>query len=55
MISTYTLENDVVLDFTMGSGSSGVASKKLNRKFIGIESDKNYFKIAEKRINDTVS
>ena len=55
MISTYTLGNDVALDFTMGSGSSGVASKKLNRKFIGIESDKNYFKIAEKRINDTVS
>ena len=55
MISTYTLENDVVLDFTMGSGSSGVACKNLNRKFIGIESDKDYFNIAEKRINDTVS
>ena len=40
----------------MGSGSTGVACKKLNRKFIGIELDENYFKIAEERINkiDTV-
>ena len=55
MINTYTVQDQVVLDFTMGSGSSGVACKKLNRKFIGIESDKDYFNIAEKRINDTVS
>lgn len=45
-------ENHVILDFTMGSGTTGVACKELNRNFIGIELDKNYFNIAEKRIND---
>jgi len=53
LIKTYTLENETVLDFTMGSGSTGVAAKNLNRNFIGIESDKEYFKIAKQRINDT--
>jgi DNA modification methylase len=52
LIKTYTNENDTVLDFTMGSGSTGVACKNTNRKFIGIEMDKNYFDIAEKRINE---
>jgi len=51
LIKTYTLENETVLDFTMGSGSTGVACKQLNRKFIGIELDEKYFKIAEDRIN----
>ena len=51
LIKTYTNENDTVLDFTMGSGSTGVASKKLNRDFIGIELDKAYFDIANERIN----
>jgi len=50
LISTYTNENETVLDFTMGSGSTGVACKNLNRNFIGIELDKDYFKIAEARI-----
>jgi site-specific DNA-methyltransferase (adenine-specific) len=50
-IKTYTKENDMVLDFTMGSGSTGVACKNLNREFIGIELDPSYFKIAENRIN----
>lgn len=50
LIKTYTLENETVLDFTMGSGSTGVAAKNLNRKFIGIEKDENYFKIAQDRI-----
>lgn len=50
LIKTYTNENDTVLDFTMGSGSTGVACKNLNRNFIGIELDKNYFEIAQKRI-----
>lgn len=51
LIKTYTLENETVLDFTMGSGSTGVAAKNLNRKFIGIEKDDKYFKIAKDRIN----
>jgi len=50
LIKTYTLENETVLDFTMGSGSTGVAAKNLNRNFIGIELDENYFKIASERI-----
>jgi DNA modification methylase len=52
LIKTYTLENETVLDFTMGSGSTGVASKNLNRNFIGIEKDDLYFEIATKRINE---
>jgi site-specific DNA-methyltransferase (adenine-specific) len=51
LIKTYTNENELVLDFTMGSGSTGVAAKNLNRSFIGIEQDPKYFKIAEERIN----
>jgi site-specific DNA-methyltransferase (adenine-specific) len=50
LIKTYTNENDTVLDFTMGSGSTGVAAKNLNREFIGIEKDQNYFNIAKDRI-----
>ena len=53
LIKTYTNENETVLDFTMGSGSTGVACKNTNRHFIGIEKDENYFKIAEARINNT--
>ena len=51
LIKTYTNENETVLDFTMGSGSTGVAAKNLNRNFIGIEQDKNYFNIATDRIS----
>ena len=51
LIKTYTNENETVLDFTMGSGTTGVACKNLNRHFIGIEKDEKYFKIAEERIN----
>lgn len=50
LIKTYTLEGETVLDFTMGSGSTGVACKNLNRKFIGVEKDDKYFEIAKKRI-----
>ena len=52
LIKTYTNENETVLDFTMGSGSTGVAAKNLNRNFIGIEQDENYFNIAKERINE---
>jgi len=51
LLKTYTNPGDTVLDFTMGSGSTGVACKNTGRKFIGIELDKKYFAIAEKRIN----
>ena len=54
LIKTYTLENETVLDFTMGSGSTMVACKNLNRKGIGIEKDEKYFKIAQDRINSTL-
>ena len=51
LVKTYTNENETVLDFTMGSGTTGVACKNLNRNFIGIELDKDYFEIATARIN----
>ena len=52
LIKTYTNENEIVLDFTMGSGSTGVACANTNRRFIGIELDENYFNIAKQRIED---
>ena len=52
LIKTYTNENEIVLDFTMGSGSTGVACVNTNRKFIGIELDKKYFEIAKDRIEN---
>lgn len=53
LIKTYTNENETVLDNCMGSGSTGVACKNLNRNFIGIELDKNYFKVAKQRIDQS--
>ena len=50
LIKTYSNENDTVLDFAMGSGTTGVACKKLNRRFVGIEKDKDHFKTAQRRI-----
>lgn len=50
LISTYTNEVDLVVDFTMGSGSTGVACANTGRKFIGIELDDNYFDVAKNRI-----
>jgi site-specific DNA-methyltransferase (adenine-specific) len=54
LIKTYTNEGETVLDFTMGSGSTGVACKQTNRNFIGIEQDEKYFNIASERINSTL-
>ena len=53
LIQTYTNKGDVVLDPTMGSGTTGVACINTDRKFIGIEKEKEYFEIAEQRINTT--
>ena len=53
LIKTYTNEGETVLDFTMGSGTTGVACKNLGRKFVGIELDKKYFEIAKNRILTT--
>ena len=50
LIKTYTNDGETVLDFTMGSGTTGVACKNLNRNFIGIERDDKYFDISVKRI-----
>jgi DNA modification methylase len=52
LIKTYTNENETVLDFTMGSGSTGVACVNTNRNFIGIEMNAGYFDIATKRIQN---
>jgi site-specific DNA-methyltransferase (adenine-specific) len=54
LIKTYTNENETVLDFTMGSGSTGVACVNTNRNFIGIEQDSKYFEIAFERINKSI-
>ncbi len=50
LIKTYTNEGEMVLDFAMGSGTTGVAAKNLGRNFIGIEMDADYFAIAQDRI-----
>jgi site-specific DNA-methyltransferase (adenine-specific) len=52
LINTYSNEEDLVLDNTMGSGSTGVACRNLNRNFIGIEKDEKYFDIAKQRIEE---
>ena len=52
LIKTFSNENDLVVDLTMGSGSTGVAAKNTNRNFIGIEQDEKYFDIATERINN---
>ncbi len=51
-VKLWSNEGDTVLDFTMGSGSTGVACLNLGRKFIGVEKDKGYFEIAKNRIMD---
>ena len=54
LIKTYTNEGEVVLDATMGSGSTGVACVQTNRNFIGFELEENFYKIAEKRISEAL-
>ena len=54
LVKTYTNENETVLDFTFGSGTTGVACMNTNRKFIGIEMDDHYFDIGSKRILESV-
>jgi site-specific DNA-methyltransferase (adenine-specific) len=54
LIKTYTNKGMTILDNTMGSGSTGVAAKMLQRNFIGIEKELNYFDIAQKRIDNTI-
>lgn len=51
LVKTYSNESDIVLDNCMGSGTTGIACKNLNRNFIGIEKDENYFDIAKERIS----
>lgn len=55
LIKTYTNDNEVVLDFTMGSGTTGVACVNTNRNFIGMELDDKYFEIAKKRIEKAIA
>lgn len=50
LVKTYSNEGNLVLDFTMGSGTTGIACKNLKRNFIGIEKDKIFFEIAKERL-----
>ena len=52
LIKTFSNENDLVVDLTMGSGSTGVACKNTNRSFIGIEKDENYYNVAVRRVSE---
>ena len=52
-IKVSSQENDLVFDPFMGSGTTGIACKKLNRNFVGFEIDKEYFNIAQERINES--
>jgi site-specific DNA-methyltransferase (adenine-specific) len=54
LIKTYSNEGEIVLDNCMGSGSTGVAAVKLNRKFIGMEFEQEYYEIAKQRIEDAM-
>lgn len=55
LIKTYTNPGDTVLDFTCGSGSTGVAAMQEGRRFVGIEKDPGYFEIAQRRISEATA
>jgi site-specific DNA-methyltransferase (adenine-specific) len=55
LIRTYTNSNEIVLDNTMGSGTTGIAALNANRKFVGIENDEKYFAVAKERIERAYS
>ena len=55
LIKTYTNEGEVVLDATLGSGSTGVAAVNTNRNFIGFELEEKFFKISERRIDEALA
>lgn len=55
LIKIHSNEKDIILDCFMGSGTTGVACKNLNRNFIGIELDEKYFNIAKERINKLIT
>ena len=52
LVNTYTKKEDIVLDFCMGSGSTLLAAKELNRSFIGIEKDERFYNVAIERLKD---
>ena len=54
LVSTYSNENDIVLDNCMGSNTTGLACQRLNRQFIGIEKEKAYYDISVKRLSETL-
>ena len=54
LIETYSNPGDTVLDNTMGSGTTGVACVRTDRNFVGMESDAEYYNLAQERINNTV-
>lgn len=55
LIKTYTMPGDIILDNTMGSGSTGVTAVNVDRDFIGIELDPRYFEIAKQRIDEVMN
>ena len=55
LIKTYTNEGETVLDATMGSGSTGVACVNTDRNFIGFETEKNFYDISQKRIDEAIA
>lgn len=55
LIKTYTNENDLILDNTMGSGTTAIACINTNRRFVGMEKEQNYFDICVQRCNEAIA